>query len=164
MLVKNVNNQTNCTKAEVIEFNTDFLNTNVPLNSVNKNYKLMKDLVKGNGLHTAVCAIPKFRSKRAENSKIVWKVLLDSGSDGNLLFIHPDNNEYIPSKVRFKPQWRCTSNGTFVTTKVGDLRNFALLKHCYLQMLLTVTQQDTAERMGRYISTTAKMADEITIV
>ena len=61
MFVKNVDNQTNCTKAEVIESNIDFLNTNAPLNSINRNYKLIKDVAKGNGLHTTVCAIPKFR-------------------------------------------------------------------------------------------------------
>ena len=38
-------------------------------------------------------------------------------------------------------------------------RNFASLKHCYLQVLLTVTKQDAAERMRRYISMTVKMAD-----
>ena len=64
---------------------------------------------------------PKIQINRAEKSKRVWKVLLDSGSDGDLLFIHPDNNEYIPSKERFKPQRWCTSNCTFATTKVGDL-------------------------------------------
>ena len=46
---------------------------------------------------------------------------MDSGSDGDLLFRHPENNEYIPAKERFKPQQWQTSNGTFATTKVGDL-------------------------------------------
>ena len=61
MFVKNVDNQTNYTKAEVIESNTDFLNTTAPLISVNRHYKLIKDVVKVDGLHTTVCAIPKFR-------------------------------------------------------------------------------------------------------
>ena len=61
MFVKSVDNQTNCTKADVIESNTDTLNTIAPINSVNRNYKLIKDVVKGDGLHTTVCAIPKFR-------------------------------------------------------------------------------------------------------
>jgi len=43
-------------------------------------------------------------------------------------------------------------------------RNFASLKHCYLQVLLTVTKQDAVERMHRYISTTVKMADEVKVV
>jgi hypothetical protein len=39
--------------------------------------------------------------------------------------------------------------------------NFASPKHCYLQVLITVTKQDAVERMHRYISTTTNMGDEI---
>ena len=46
---------------------------------------------------------------------------MDSGPDCNLFSIHPDNEEHIPYKERFKPQQWWTSNGTFATTKVGDL-------------------------------------------
>ena len=56
-----------------------------------------------------------------QTAKRVWRVLLDSGSDGDLLFFHPSNKEYIPSKERLRPQKRTTSNGTFKTTKVGNL-------------------------------------------
>ena len=121
MFVESVDNQTNCTKADIIESNTTTHNSTAPINSVNRNFKLSKEVVKGDGLHTSVFAIPKYRSKRAEKSKRVWRVLLDSGSDGDLLFRHPDNHEYIPAKERFKPQWWRTLNGTFATTKVGDL-------------------------------------------
>ena len=61
VFVKSVDNQTNYTKAEVIESNTDSLNTTAPINSVNRNYKLIKDVAKGDVLHTTVCAIPKYR-------------------------------------------------------------------------------------------------------
>ena len=104
MFVESVDNQTNCTKADIIESNTTTHNSTVPINSVNKNFKLNREDVKGDRLHTSVFAIPKYRSKRAEKSKRVWRVLLDSGSDGDLLFRHPDNHEYIPAKERFKPQ------------------------------------------------------------
>ena len=46
---------------------------------------------------------------------------MDSGSDGDLLFVHPRNKECIPQKERFAPQKWKTSNGTFKTTKVGNL-------------------------------------------
>jgi len=121
MFVESVDNQTNCTKADIIESNTTTHNSTAPINSVNRNFKLSKEVVKGDGLHTSVFAIPKYRSKRAEKSKRVWRVLLDSGSDGDLLFRHPDNHKNIPAKERFKPQRWQVSNGTFATTKVGDL-------------------------------------------
>ena len=47
--------------------------------------------------------------------------MLDSGSDGDIYFKHKLNKEYIPAKERFAPQWWRTSNGTFKTTKVGNL-------------------------------------------
>ena len=51
----------------------------------------------------------------------MWRVLLDSGSDGDLLFVQKGLKENVPFKERFRPQkWR-TSNGTFRTTKVGNL-------------------------------------------
>ena len=105
MFVESVDNQTNCTKADIIESNTTTHNSTAPINSLNKNFKLSKEVVKGDGLHTSVFAIPKYRSKWTKKSKRVWRVLVDSGSDDNLLFRHPENNEYIPSKERFNPQW-----------------------------------------------------------
>ena len=47
--------------------------------------------------------------------------MLDSGSDGDLLFVHEGSKVVIPYKERYAPQkWR-TSNGTFKTTNVGIL-------------------------------------------
>ena len=81
--------------------------------------KLQKQVVKGNGISATIVAIPKHKSSK--KSKDLWRVLLDSGSDGDLLFIHRDSNKNIPWKERIAPQkWR-TSNGTFKTTKVGVL-------------------------------------------
>ena len=49
------------------------------------------------------------------------RVLLDSGSDGDLLFVKEGKRCMIPVKKRIAPQkWR-TSNGTFETTDVGEL-------------------------------------------
>ena len=46
---------------------------------------------------------------------------MDSGSDGDLIFVKEGNKLYIPYKERTAPQkWR-TSNGTFTTNKVGKM-------------------------------------------
>ena len=51
----------------------------------------------------------------------MWRVLLDSGSDGDLLFVQKGLKENVPFKERFRPQKWGTLNGTFRTTKVGNL-------------------------------------------
>ena len=73
------------------------------------------------GISTSVVAIPQLIKRGEQTAKRIWRVLLDSGSDGDLLFVHPRNKEYIPSKERLHPQRWTTSNGTFKTTKVGNL-------------------------------------------
>ena len=73
------------------------------------------------GISTSVVAIPQLIKRGEQTAKRIWRILLDSGSDGDLLFVHPRNKEYIPSKERLHPQKWTTSNGTFKTTKVGNL-------------------------------------------
>ena len=53
-------------------------------------------------------------------------------------------------------------NGCRQTGKRG--RNFGSLQACYLQVVLSVSTQDAAERHKRYLSTTVKKADNVTIV
>ena len=77
-------------------------------------------VVKGKGLCTTIEGVLVTKNE-GKIAKRVWRILLDSGADGDLLFLHPDTSQYIPYKERFAPQkWR-TSNGTFKTTKVGQL-------------------------------------------
>ena len=77
-------------------------------------------LLVGNSLNTVILGIKKYPHKP---SKRVWRVLLDSGSDGDLIFVQTGLKENVPSKERVRPQkWR-TSNGTFRTTFV--VRNSA---------------------------------------
>jgi len=62
-------------------------------------------------------------------------ILLDSGSDGDLLFVYERTKLYIPYKERYAPQkWR-TSNGTFTITKVGKMKlifpEFSSFKDAY---------------------------------
>jgi hypothetical protein len=49
------------------------------------------------------------------------RVLLDSGSSGNLLFMKKGSSKCISVVKRVVPQSWGTSNGTFVTDNVGDI-------------------------------------------
>jgi predicted aspartyl protease len=49
------------------------------------------------------------------------RVLLDTGSSGDLLFIKKGSQKYIPTVKRAVPQLWGTSNGTFQTKKVGTI-------------------------------------------
>jgi hypothetical protein len=49
------------------------------------------------------------------------RVLVDTGSSGDLLFIQKGSQKYIPTMKRAVPQSCGTSNGTFKTNKVGDV-------------------------------------------
>jgi hypothetical protein len=49
------------------------------------------------------------------------RVLLDTGSSGDLLFIAKGSQKYIPTLKRAVPQLWGTSNGTFITKKVGEI-------------------------------------------
>jgi hypothetical protein len=49
------------------------------------------------------------------------RVLLDTGSSGDLLFIAKGSQKYIPTLKRAVPQSWGTSNGTFIKKKVGEI-------------------------------------------
>jgi hypothetical protein len=49
------------------------------------------------------------------------RVLLNTGSSGDLLFIRKGSQKYIPTMKRVVPQSWGTSNGTFKTNKVGEV-------------------------------------------
>jgi hypothetical protein len=54
-------------------------------------------------------------------SKRAIRVLLDSGSSGDLLFARKGASKYIFMVTRVNPRSWGTSNGTFVTKHVGDI-------------------------------------------
>ena len=56
-------------------------------------------------------------SKR--NSKLLWQVLLDSGSDGDILFQRKNDKLKVPYTKRITPQFWHTSMGLFKTEKLG---------------------------------------------
>ena len=83
---------------------------------------------------TAVIAVPQIRENRKNKKKRkidinsppddkgtrIWRVLLDSGADGDLFFKRKSGTR-LPSKKRAHAnRWR-TSNGTFTTTRVAEL-------------------------------------------
>jgi hypothetical protein len=64
------------------------------------------------------------------------RVLLDTGSSGDLLFIRKGSQKYISYAKRAAPQSWGTSNGTFQTKKVGDIdisfAEYSISKSVYL--------------------------------
>jgi hypothetical protein len=59
-------------------------------------------------------------SNKHYKQKVVW-VLLDSGSDGNLVFVDKDKPMLLPSSKRLVPQWWNTSNGMFQTKRKAEI-------------------------------------------
>jgi hypothetical protein len=68
----------------------------------------------------AVVPDPGVSSGLFDKNKTI-RVLLDSGSSGNLLFMKKGSSKRISIVMRVVPQLWGTSNGTFVTDKVGDI-------------------------------------------
>jgi hypothetical protein len=67
----------------------------------------------------------RHRSNKHYKQKLVW-VLLDSGSDGNLVFVDKDKPMLLPSSKMMVPQSWNTSNGMFQTKrKAGIELNFS---------------------------------------
>jgi hypothetical protein len=61
------------------------------------------------------------RSNKHYKQKLV-QVLLDSGSDGNLLFVDKDKPMLLPSSKRLVPQSWNTSNGMFQTKRKAEMK------------------------------------------
>ena len=79
-----------------------------------------KRVVQGKGLVTSIIAI-LLNSHNKKHDRQILHVLLDSGSDGDLLFVHEETKTYIHFKERYAPQkWR-TTNGVFTTINVGNM-------------------------------------------
>jgi hypothetical protein len=64
---------------------------------------------------------PKDTSIRLIAKHKTIRVLLDTGSSGDLLFLEKGSNKCIPIVKRAVPELWNTSNGTFKTKKVGEV-------------------------------------------
>jgi hypothetical protein len=62
------------------------------------------------------------RSTKKSSTKKLIRVLLDTGSDGDLLFHEKVTAKQFPYLTRQVPKTWCTSNGTFQTKGKGDLQ------------------------------------------
>ncbi len=63
---------------------------------------------------------PKDTSKRLIVKHKTIRVLLETGSSGDLFFLEKGSNKYTPVVSRAVPESWSTSNGTFKTKKVGE--------------------------------------------
>ncbi len=66
-------------------------------------------------------AMPTRVDKRLIVKQKTIRVLLDTGSSGDLLFIAKGYQKYISTLKRAVPQSWGTSNGTVITKKVGEI-------------------------------------------
>ncbi len=64
---------------------------------------------------------PEDTSERLIVKHKTIRVLLDTGSSGDLLFLEKGSNKYIPIVSRAVPKSWSTSNSTFKTKKVGEV-------------------------------------------
>jgi hypothetical protein len=64
---------------------------------------------------------PEDTSERLIVKHRTIRVLLDTGSSGDLLFLEKGSTKYIPIVSRAVPESWSTSNGTFKTKKVGEV-------------------------------------------
>jgi hypothetical protein len=62
------------------------------------------------------------RSTNKSSTKKLIRVLLDTGSDGDLLFHEKGTAKQFPCLTRQVPKTWCMSNGTFQTKGKGDLQ------------------------------------------
>ena len=75
-----------------------------PIKFVNQTSNKLDKVVTGVGTCNTISAVPQLIKYGVQTAKRVWRVLLDSRSDGDLLFVHPSNKERIPQKECFAPQ------------------------------------------------------------
>ncbi len=107
----------------------------IMMTSSDRNCKLLKHMNftpnkdPPEGKTTAIVAVmrgrPKHghhcqRSNKRYKRKLV-RVLLDSGSDGDLIFIDKDKPMLLPSTKRLVPQSWNTSSGRFQTTRKAEI-------------------------------------------
>ena len=87
----------------------------------------MSAIVNRSDVVTACYAVPmaelQYRKKREGKIRQMkfWRILLDSGSDGDIIFLKKNCKQKFPIKRRHEPQEWQTSAGTFKTDKIASV-------------------------------------------
>ena len=81
-------------------------------------FKITKKVVKGDGVGSVAAAIPVYRDEHGP--KRAWRILLDSGSDGDLIFVKSADVESINPQKRMHSlcsledlKWGFQNNGNW---------------------------------------------------
>jgi hypothetical protein len=90
---------------------------------------------------------PEDTSKRLIVKNKTIRVLPDTGSTGDPLFLEKGSNKYIPVVSRAVPESWSTSNGTFKTKNMGEVElsfvKYSTSKGCtYAQTLWSIPKED----------------------
>ena len=99
---------------------SDTFSSCAPIKVVDTDKKPAK-IVRGNGLCTATVALLTLNAKQG-GAKRVLRVLLDSGSDGDLFFHKKETRIDVKYQERYRRQTWTTSNGNFTTRYVGKIQ------------------------------------------
>jgi len=103
-----------------------YTNNSSPIKVVVKDSHTLGSSVKiGKGASTQVIGLPLFNRKRNNMPRRPYRVLLDSGSDGDILFVRKDTSDVVPTTKRIRPQKWKTSAGVFTTYDQGDQLEFS---------------------------------------
>ncbi len=131
------NERPSCKKAERVDFPEDNTRGSRSLSQKSRKGRIPKKLAPKSKKLELNCTNLKLNSKKThldraktpdpsissglyiKNNTI--RVLLDSGSSGDLLFMKKGSSKCISIVKRVVPQLWGTSNGTFITNKVGDI-------------------------------------------
>ena len=94
-------------------------------NTLESHASIRKRIIKGNGLKTVTFGQPKYKnqgnSKSKDKRERTYRILLDSGSDGDIAFITEEELRRLHVTQKAYPDTWGTSNGQFKTTEVVHL-------------------------------------------
>ena len=93
-------------------------------NTLESHASICKRIIKGSGLKTVTVGSPTYKqgnSKSKDKSERIYRILLDSGSDGNIAFVTEEELSKLHVTQKAYPDTWGTSNGAFKTTEVVHL-------------------------------------------
>ena len=111
----------NKTKMSKLDSDNMLLTTPIKMTDVDNQIKRTFEVVKGYGLCAGTVALVHLPEQTHGGAKRVLRVLLDSGSDGDLLFHKRGTPRMVPFQERIAKQSWKTSNGTFSTTYLAKI-------------------------------------------